>query len=233
MTTNPIIVGDDIQVPNTATAPQELLANYQYFPSAIYMIDKPEFLAAARDVGAKHLKELKKTQPQPNQIYPILQTDNIFEESKISGLSNYILQTAWNILSEQGHQMNGLNTQFLEMWCQEFYKMGSQDEHVHGVGSQLVGFYFLDCPTDCSRIVIHDPRPGRKQINLPETNMNDATFASTMINFIPKPGQLFFANSWLPHSFTRHANKNPLRFIHFNIGVTLAPQTQQTAATIV
>jgi hypothetical protein len=57
-----------------------------------------------------------------------------------------------------------------------------------------------------------------------------------MINFQPKAGQLFFANSWLSHSFTRHATKKPLRFIHFNMGVmanTQQQQKQQPAATIV
>jgi hypothetical protein len=196
------------------------------------MIDKPEFLTAAREVSNQYIKELKKTQPQPNQIYPIYQTNNMFTEKKIEPLASYIAQTTWNILKEQGHNMAGMTTYFLEMWCQELHKMASQDEHVHGYGSQMVGFYFLDCPKDSSRIVIHDPRPARKQINLPETNINDATYASTMINFQPKPGQLFFANSWLPHSFTRHANKNPLRFIHFNLGVMTAPQ-QQSSATII
>jgi hypothetical protein len=236
MTTNPIIVGDDIQVSATTTqSPNEALASYHYFPSAIYMIDKPEFLSVAREVGNKYLKEIKKTQPQPNQIYPIYQTENMFLDSKLENLSKYIVQTGWNILKDQGHNMNGLTTYFLEMWCQELHRIGSQDEHVHGYGSQLIGFYFLDCPKDSSHIVIHDPRPARKQINLPETNMNDATFASTMINFQPKPGQLFFANSWLPHSFTRHANKSPLRFIHFNLGVMANQQQplQQSSSTVV
>jgi Putative 2OG-Fe(II) oxygenase len=224
--TKPIIVGDDPQTSAEAvtTNKQEMLASYQYFPSAIYMIDKPEFLTAARALSTQYLKDLKKTQPQPNQIYPLYQTNNMFADKKIEPLASYIAQTSWNILKEQGHNMVGMTTYFLEMWCQEFHKMAGQDEHVHGYGSQLVGFYFLDTPKDCARIVIHDPRPGRKQINLPETNTNNATYASTMINFEPKPGQLFFANSWLSHSFTRHANKMPLRFIHFNLGVMPTPQ---------
>jgi hypothetical protein len=232
-TVTPTIVGDAIQ---TDLPPKDTLASYHYFPSAVYMIDKPEFLTSAREVSTKFLKELKKTQPQPDQIYPLLQTANLFMDPKISDLANYIVQTGWNILTEQGHNMAGLTTYFLEMWCQELHRLGGQEEHVHGYGSQLVGFYFLDVPKDSSRIVIHDPRPARKQINLPETNMNDATYGSTMINFQPQPGQLFFANSWLPHSFTRHANKAPLRFIHFNLGVMAAPQQAQPAqppATVV
>ena len=36
----------------------------------------------------------------------------------------------------------------------------------------------------------------------------------------PKAGLLVFAPAWLPHAFTRHGNTVPLRFIHFNIGLT-------------
>jgi hypothetical protein len=65
----------------------------------------------------------------------------------------------------------------------------------------------------------HDPRPAKVQLNLPEANMNIATPASQMINFEPKPGMFIFSNAWLPHSFTRHGNKKPIRFVHFNVAV--------------
>jgi hypothetical protein len=59
--------------------------------------------------------------------------------------------------------------------------------------------------------------------------MADVTHASTMINFVPKEGQLMLTNSWLPHSFTRNESKKPIRFIHFNVVVSQA--TQQACAT--
>jgi hypothetical protein len=45
-------------------------------------------------------------------------------------------------------------------------------------GIQLVGFYFLDLPENSSRLVIHDPRPGKVQIDLPEYDEKNVTFAS-------------------------------------------------------
>jgi hypothetical protein len=45
-----------------------------------------------------------------------------------------------------------------------------------------------------------------------------------MINFTPKSGMMIFANSWLMHSFTRHAADLPIKFVHFNLAVTLDPQ---------
>jgi hypothetical protein len=54
-----------------------------------------------------------------------------------------------------------------------------------------------------------------------------------MINFTPKPGMMIFANSWLSHSFTRHAAELPIKFVHFNLAVIPAPQQTCPAAEIV
>jgi hypothetical protein len=53
--------------------------------------------------------------------------------------------------------------------------------------------------------------------------MGLATAASKMINFTPKPGMMIFANSWLSHSFTRRAAEKPIKFVHFNLTVIMAP----------
>jgi len=113
---------------------------------------------------------------------------------------------------------------FTEMWTQEHHKHSAMDAHVHGFGSQITGFYFLETPEDCSRVVFHDPRAAKVQIDLPEQDMSMATPASKMINFTPKPGMMIFANSWLMHSFTRHAADLPIKFVHFNLTVIMQPQ---------
>jgi hypothetical protein len=50
------------------------------------------------------------------------------------------------------------------------------------------------------------------------------TAASKKIEFTPKPGMMIFANSWLMHSFTRHAADLPIKFVHFNLTVIQQPQ---------
>jgi hypothetical protein len=62
------------------------------------------------------------------------------------------------------------------------------------------------------------------QIDLPEQNISAATPASKAVNFTPKPGMMIFANSWLMHSFTRHAAELPIKFVHFNLTVIPTPQ---------
>jgi hypothetical protein len=107
------------------------------------------------------------------------------------------------------------------------------DQHIHANGAQLVGFYFIDTPENCSRPVLHDPRMGKVQVNLPEGNMQNVTPASNMVNFEPKPGLLMFTNSWLPHSFTRHGSDEPIRFIHFTIGVNYNQMCKPPAAEVI
>ena len=160
-------------------------------------------------------------------------TKNYFSDSRLAGFSEFVGGTAWNILNEQGYAMQDKAVQFTEMWTQEHYKHSAMDAHVHGFGSQISGFYFLDTPKDCSHVVFHDPRAGKVQIDLPEQDMSMATPASKMINFAPKPGMMIFANSWLSHSFTRHAAELPIKFVHFNLTVIHQPQTCPAPAEVI
>ena len=116
---------------------------------------------------------------------------------------------------------------FTAMWTQEHHFLSLMENHVHGHGEQLVGFYCLDVPKNGCKMVFHDPRPGKVQINLPEYDHNAITLASPNIEFDLVPGRIFIAPSWLPHSFTRNLNqKKPTRFVHFNVGVQFMPKCQ-------
>lgn len=194
-------------------------ANF-FFPCPVYTIERPDFLPSVSKVSEESLEESRKLQ-QINDIYPVLMSNNFFADPRIASFSQFVADTAWNILQEQGYAMQGLQTHFMEMWTQEHHKMSGMEQHVHMFGSQIVGFYFLEVPEDSSRVVFHDPRPGKVQINLPEQDQSVATVASHMINFQPRPGFLIFANAWLPHSFTRHGSDKPLKFVHFNLTVQM------------
>ena len=195
-----------------------------YFPCPVYLIERPDFLEVVQSVSEEGLAAQRKTQDL-NEIYPMVMSGNFFGDPRITKFSEFVGGTAWNILNEQGYAMQDKVVSFTEMWTQEHHKHSAMDQHVHGFGSQIVGFYFLETPEDCSRLVFHDPRAGKVQVDLPEQDMNMATPASKMINFTPKPGMMIFANSWLAHSFTRHAADLPIKFVHFNLTVVSAPQT--------
>jgi uncharacterized protein (TIGR02466 family) len=216
------------------TTPETIskLTGFHYFASPVYIVDKPEFLAPSKEVSTRYLKKRKKEKPDPDLLFPI-QTNGFFHEPSLGEFTQYIAQTAWTILNDQGHDMSDLGVFFREMWCQEHSQYQGHDEHIHSHGDQISGFYFLNTPENGCRVAIHDPRPGRCQINLPERDMSKITMASTTALFIPKPGQMFFINSWLPHSITRNPGKSPTRLIHFNLTVRALPSkpSMQTAAT--
>ena len=195
-----------------------------HFPCPIYLIERPDFLDVVNTVSEEGLEVVRKARDL-NEIYPLYMTQNYFADPRMVGFSEFVGATAWNILNEQGYAMQDKAVSFMEMWTQEHHKHSAMDAHVHGYGSQIVGFYFLETPEDCSRVVFHDPRAGKVQIDLPEQDMSAATPASKMINFTPKPGMMIFANSWLSHSFTRHAADLPIKFVHFNLAVIQAPQS--------
>jgi len=195
-----------------------------HFPCPIYIIERTDFLEEVSKISEEAL-EVQRKERKLDELYPVYMTGNYFDDFRMMGFTEFVGATAWNILNEQGYAMQDKAVKFTEMWTQEHHKHSAMDAHVHGFGSQIVGFYFLETPEDCSHVVFHDPRSGKVQIDLPEQDMNMATPASKMINFTPKPGMMIFSNSWLSHSFTRHAANKPIKFVHFNLTVIAQPQT--------
>lgn len=190
------------------------------FPTIVVTGYKPEFLDAVREVSDEYLAQ----QPDDvNEIYPAKMSGDFSQDPRLEEFCTFIGKSAWEILRNQGSDVENASTFFTEMWTQEHHKHSLMEQHVHGNGAQLVGFYFIDTPEDCSKAMFYDPRPGKVQINLPEANMAEITPASNAIGFEAKPGTLIFANAWLPHGFTRHGSDKPIRFVHFNINVEYAP----------
>ena len=205
----------------------QLQVAYQ-FASAVYLIERPDFLPLVKNVSNEYLN-ISRKQKKLNEIYPVVMTDSYFADPRMLDFTEFIGATAWNILNDQGYVMQDKAVAFTEMWTQEHHKHSAMEQHVHGAGAQIAGFYFLETPEDCSRVVFHDPRAGKVQIDLPEQNIESATSASKMINFAPKPGLMIFTNAWLAHSFTRHAASKPIKFVHFNLTVQHAPQVNHPA----
>lgn len=197
------------------------------FPSIVVTAYKPEFLKA---VNAVSNEQLAQQSDDINEIYPAKMSGDFSQDPRLADFCTFIGKSAWEILRNQGHDMEGASTFFTEMWTQEHHKHSLMEQHVHGNGAQLVGFYFLETPENCSKALFYDPRPGKVQINLPEANIGEITPASNTIGFEAKPGTMIFANSWLPHGFTRHGADKPIKFVHFNINVEYAPV--QTAEVI-
>jgi len=214
------IIGDD-QTQEELPA----LAEMAYFPSMIYTMMAENFLDSVSTVSEEYITKVKETRDL-NEVYPVYMTDNFAGDERIINFVQFISQVAWDILNRQGYAMSQYNTVTHELWCQDHHKFSGMDQHIHGSGCQISGFYFLKCYEDGPRVVIHDPRAAKMYADLPEQNPSLATVASQAINFMPVPGQLMFTNSWLPHSFSKNSLEESFRFIHFNISLVYNPNYQ-------
>jgi uncharacterized protein (TIGR02466 family) len=202
-----------------------------HFPSAVYTVSKPEFLDVTKKVTSEYLEKAK-TNQWLDEIYPLYTTDDFFHDERLESFCRFIGETSWMILSDQGHNMEFFNVEFMNLWCQQHQKYSGQEEHVHNSGSQISGFYFIDCPDKCSRALIHDPRPAKRYALFMETDVTQLSYASQTVAIEPKPGLFVFTNSWLPHSFTKNGSNTPFTFIHFNMSVSYRPPSENTVEVI-
>lgn len=194
-----------------------ILNAMQFFPSMVYTSKRPDLLDISREVSSEYIQKISENKDL-NEIYPSYQSPEMKYDKRMEELVSFISLSSWQILQDQGHAMSKFDTFCLSMWCQEHHKHSMMEQHIHS-GPQIVGFYFIDVPQNSSRLVLHDPRAGKMQINIMEENKTRSTNASHHMMFTPSEGDIVFTNSWLPHSFTRNSSENPIKFLHFNIGV--------------
>ena len=191
---------------------------YSYFSSCVYSLDKPEFLLAANLVADEFLQN---NECPVDEIYPVCITGNMYSDVRLAEFCEFTAITSREILNNQGYNIDLFYLYFQAMWAQKHHKSSGMERHIHGNGCQIVGFYFLEVPENSSKVIFHDPNSAKVITGLQEKNPSNATLARGMINYSPKAGQFLFSNSWLPHSFTRNQSDQPLKFIHFNLGVQL------------
>jgi uncharacterized protein (TIGR02466 family) len=204
------------------------LEEAHYFASPIYMVKKPEFLDAVRTVSERYAETSREGSKGAT-----LMTGTYAHEPELEEFSRYVSQTAWNILSSQGYNMDSLVTFFTEMWTQEHGHMSSMETHIHGHGVQISAFYFIDAPKDSCKLVLHDPRHAKVIINLPEKDATKITMGSHQVVFTPEAGSLIFANAWLPHSFTKNMSQEPMKFVHMNLSVAVSPEAQEPEVEVI
>jgi hypothetical protein len=184
-----------------------------YFPTEVYVVDKPQYLTVVDAVSQEYM------QTAECNLYGCM-TANYHSDARLKEFATYAAQTAWDFLDSQGYAMEHMQVDIMDMWTQQHNKHSDMPQHVHTNGIQLTAFYFLNSSANGSRLVIHDPRPGKNQINLPAKNTVAVTSAHTTVNFEPRPGRFIFINSWLPHSFSKNTDDEPTKFVHVNFVVT-------------
>jgi hypothetical protein len=191
--------------------------SWYYFSSPVYSKILPEYLDVAKSVSNEYIADIKNT-IEFSELFPYYNTQNFENDSRILPLATEIIKTCSHVLDTQGYDLGNYELVFTEFWCQEHQYSGGQERHIHGGGNVLTGFYFLECPLDSCKLVIHDPRPAKEFGSfLQEKDYNTGSEASQAINFTPEAGQLIITNSYLPHTFTKNGSKEFFKMIHFNV----------------
>lgn len=199
------------------------LEEAHYFVTPIYVIKKTEFLERVKEISDRYLEEAKKEGTRKMTVM----TGGYAHEPSISDFTKYVSQTAWNILNSQGYAMDTVYTFFQEMWTQEHNSFSSMDTHVHGNRAQISCFYFLTTPKNGCQMLIHDPRPTKMMINLPQKDESKVTMATPHLVITPQEGLMVFTNAWIPHSFSKNFSQESCQFVHMNLSVAALPPKEE------
>ena len=200
------------------------------FHNTIYSFIDEKWLKNINILSDKYIKDAKKNNEkiikERNKLYKKnIKDRGVVHHSKVLlhdpnflEFQKYIGKISWDILHEQGYDMNKYDMMFTDMWVQEFPLQGggNHNTHIHQ-NSHISGFYFLKCSEKTSYPVFHDPRPGKMMTQLLEKDDTKITEISEKLKYKPVPGTFLFFNSFMPHEFVVDNGIEPFRFIHFNI----------------
>ena len=202
------------------------------FITAVYRKYAPEYISTIKPVHEEYIQKIRQ-QITPDDVYPGIMTESMKSDPRLESFERYIADCAWDILNQQGYNMDYFYTLVQQLWGQYHPRTSSMEPHSHGDSSFLVGLYFIDVPEDSSKINFHDPRPAKIHTGLPLRQIDSLTYANDIISYTPRPGDLVITNSWLSHSFLRNRSQLPFNFLHFNIGVIRADSIEPPDTAIV
>jgi len=203
-----------------------------HFTTSIYSAHRPEFISDIKPIFDEYVNVLKKDK-DVNDVYPGIMTHLMNDDTRVEMLSRYVADVAWDILDNQGYNVDNFYTYIQSMWGQYHPRTSNMEQHSHGESSQLVGFYFIDVPNDSSQAYFYDPRAVKTHAGLPIKNADKLMTSHDSVYYVPKAGDIIITNSWLAHSFTRNKNIMPFNFLHFNIGVVAADMIEEADRPII
>ena len=193
-----------------------------YFNTAIWSEQKPEFVKSLNKASNKYVKEARNRNKEHIKKYgdfglshhstPLTMDNNFLD------FRNYVGQKSWEFLDWCGFDMQQYTTMFSELWVQEFAKNGGGHHSAHIHWNQHVsGFYFLKCSDKTSYPIFHEPRTGARATKLKMKPGNGVFHGTELVHFKPKPGTLIIFPGYLEHEYAVDFGVEPFRFIHWNI----------------
>jgi len=193
-----------------------------YFNTAIWTEQKPEFITSLNNASNKYIKEAKKRNKDHIKKYGDFFASHhstpLTHDNDFLDFRNYIGEKSWEYLDNQGYDMSQYTTMFSELWVQEFSKKGGGHHSAHIHWNQHVsGFYFLKCSDKTSYPIFHEPRTGARTTKLKMKDDKGVWGGTELIHFRPKPGTLIIFPGYLEHEFAVDYGIEPFRFIHWNL----------------
>jgi len=192
------------------------MQGYAYFPTVIYREEFPEFIKESLAVA----EDSYFSADQENELsHQIIQTGDVSSDPRLAGLTSRIIEESTSIIDSQGYALTGATVFIADLWAQKFGYLANNLQHVHS-NRVLSGFYFLTVPKNSGHPLFSDPRQGKMMSDLPLKSNEKVDIATPNIAFDNiVNGTMLIFNSWLPHLISSHRSYDPLKFIHFNVGV--------------
>tara|TARA_R110000824_G_scaffold396623_1_gene598306 strand:+ start:1907 stop:2584 length:678 start_codon:yes stop_codon:yes gene_type:complete len=198
-----------------------------YFPTPIWWTDYPQWvkeidklmdpiICTAKNALQPVIKDRNKKYKLTGDFGFVANSPNLMGTPGLEKFENYIGNTSFNLVSEQGFDLTNYNMKITGLWAQDFPKSGGGHRTLHTHwDSHIAGFYILKGSDITSYPVFEDPRPGKLMSMLPEKNIDKITDASYQVWYQSLPGRFLFFPSYLPHQFIMDNGTKPFRFIHF------------------
>ena len=179
----------------------------------------PQFLSYISKKLEDNLENNLLVNHSDNDLFAQKITNNIFLDEDSREFESFLTEAAWKILDDQGYDLSNLQVFLSGLHGQSHYRGSGQEQHLHS-GSQITAFYFIEVPNNSCQLLFHDPRPGKVATDIPLKNNNQLSCGSENLVYEPKPGDIIYTNSWLPHTITRNQSIHPFKFLHitFNVG---------------
>jgi len=193
-----------------------MFTQYKYFETPVYFLEKKEWLNDLISNTDSYIEKAKKD--VEDSFGMSYHSQQLYNDKNFLKFNNFICDSSFKILDEQGYDVNHYAMHIQELWVQEFSEKGGghHNSHVHS-NSHINGFYFLKCSENTSYPVFHDPRSKKRMIHLIEKDTTKLTTSSDTFHIKPQPGLFVFFNAYLEHQFVVDKGTDPFRFIHFNI----------------
>ena len=183
---------------------------YAHFPSLVYRVEKPDWVKQTLEATQKYYSNAQNNSP-------IAQTEQMANDPALKFLGEYLSASAYEILRQQGYDMQKYEIYVAGLWGQGITNQGGTNVHVHK-NSQMCGWFFLETTEGGAYPIYQDTRMNKQMVELDYVQGQELTNASSQVHFNDVvPGTILLSNSWVPHQLVQNRVEAQAKALHFTI----------------